>query len=105
MTHQEFVEAYRQGQLQVQIDPALAGKYISHKLLLPVVITPIIGLGCAMVLWKFYWIGAGLVLLGFILHRFIKASATNFVLTRALQDERTYSEVTGFNIMTLRSKE
>lgn len=99
MTHQEFVEAYHRGTVKVQVDPVQAGKYLSRKLLLPVLVTPVIGVGAALVLWGLVWVGLLLVIAGFFLPRIVKFSAPGFVLTRALEEESIYQEVIRTGIM------
>jgi hypothetical protein len=47
----------------VQVDRALAAKYLSSRLWLPVVVTPVIGVGAALALWSWVWQGLTLVAL------------------------------------------
>lgn len=99
MRHAEFVAAYREGRIRVEIEPAAAAKFMSARLLLPLVMLPVLGLGVALALVG--WIGTGLSLLaaGILIPRLIKRSAPRFVLTQALEDERFYDEVTAAGIL------
>lgn len=99
MTHDEFRATYSAGKAKVDIDPQLAARYVSARLLLPIMVLPVLGLGVALALVG--WIYTGLVLLaaGFIVPRLIKRSAPSFVLLQSLQDEDIYVEVTRGNIM------
>ncbi|MBI2311134.1 MAG: hypothetical protein HYU77_01330 [Betaproteobacteria bacterium] len=101
MTHQEFVAAYRQGRVRVNVDPVLAGKYLTAKMLLPVVVTPVIGVGAALMLIGFFWLGLAIAVFGILLPRLIKMTAPGFVLTRALQEEKVYQEVTRAGILNI----
>ncbi len=99
MTHAEFVAAYSAGALKVEIDPKAAARYVSARLLLPLVALPVLGIGVALALVG--WIFTGLVILaaGIVVPRLIKRSAPHFVLMQSLQDEDIYAEVTRGNIM------
>jgi hypothetical protein len=48
VTHDEFAEAYRAGSIRVEIDRAAAARYMSGRLLLPLVMLPILGIGVAL---------------------------------------------------------
>ncbi|MGD9953407.1 MAG: hypothetical protein AB7S87_12585, partial [Burkholderiales bacterium] len=43
MTHAEFVAAYREGRLEVQIDKAAAARLVSARRMLPLVLLPLFG--------------------------------------------------------------
>ena len=92
MTHAEFVAAYREGRLKVQVDKSAAARMVSARLMLPLVLLPVMGLGVALALVGYFVIGA-LVFLAAIGLRFaVRRSAPGFVLQRALADERFYAE-------------
>jgi hypothetical protein len=99
MMHAEFVSAYGAGRIKVEIDPKNAARYLSARLLLPFVMMPVIGIGIALVLIGWIWTGIVLMATGIIAPRLIKRSASRFVLTRALEDERVYQEVTRLAIL------
>lgn len=101
MTYHDFLSAYHSGRIRVQIDTVAAGKYLSARLLLPVFILPIIGLGAALMLWGFIWAGIAMGVAGIVLRYLVKLSAPNFVLTRALESEDAYREATQFNILKI----
>lgn len=103
MNHCEFQETYRRGEVRVEVDRALAAKYLSARLLLPVFVTPIIGLGAALALWGLTWQGLLLVILGAALPQLIRASAPHFVLTQALEDEAVYREAVAGGIIIVRN--
>ena len=99
MTHSEFIDAYGKRKIKVEIDPAAAARYLSARLLLPLVILPVLGAGVALALTGWIWSGLTIIAIGIIAPRMIKRSAPHFVLTQALQDEQIYREVTGTNIL------
>lgn len=99
MTHNEFVNAYSARSIKVEIDPAAAARYLSARLLLPLVMLPVLGCGVALALTGWIWSGLTVIAIGIIAPRMIKRSAPHFILTHALQDERIYREVTAANIL------
>jgi len=101
MTHTEFVSAYGAGKIKIQIDPASAARYISARLLLPLVMMPVIGIGIALALTGHIWAGLAIIAAGIIVPRLIKRSAPHFILTQALQDEKIYGEVTRAGILQI----
>jgi hypothetical protein len=101
MTHGEFVSAYGAGKIKVEVDPGNAARYISARLLLPLVMMPVMGVGIALALTGWIWTGITVLVLGIITPRLIKRSAPHFVLTQALEDERVYREVTQSNVLRI----
>lgn len=101
MTHSEFVVAYRNGDVTVDIDRAAAGKFVSARLLLPVVRLPALGIGVALALTG--WISTGLLIvaIGTVLPILIKRSAPHFVLTQTLQDSRFYDDAVAAGVVTV----
>ena len=92
MTHAEFVAAHREGRLRVQVDRDAAARLVSARLMLPLVLLPVMGLGVALALVGHTLAGA-LVFIAALTVRFaVRRSAAGFVLQRALADERFYGE-------------
>lgn len=94
MTHAEFFAAHRNGTLRVTVDPALAARYVSARLLLPLMMMPVLGAGVALALTGMVWSGLAVIAAGIVLPRLIKLTAPRFVLAQALQDEKIYLELT-----------
>jgi hypothetical protein len=92
MTHAEFIAAYREGRLQVQVDKSAAARMVSARLLLPFVLLPVMGLGVALALVGHFIVGALIFLAALSLRFAVRRSAPGFVLQRALADERFYAE-------------
>jgi hypothetical protein len=99
VTHSEFVAAYRERRIRIHIDPRAAAKYMSARLLLPLVMMPVLGIGVALALIGWVWAGLAVIAIGIIAPRLIKRSATRFIVTNALKDERFYLDVTGAQVM------
>lgn len=92
LTHEEFRSAYAAGEVRVTIDPALAARFVSARLLLPLFMLPVLGIGVGLALMG--WIITGLLVIaaGIVLPRLIKRGAPRFVLTQSLTDERFYED-------------
>lgn len=103
MTHAEFLRAYTAGEIRVEVDPAGAARFLSARLLLPLVMLPVLGGGVALALIGWIWTGLAVLAAGIAAPRLIKRSAPHFVLTQALQDERTYHELTQSNVLRISS--
>lgn len=92
MTHEAFVAAYRSGALRVTIDRAAAARFVSARLLLPLVMLPILGIGVALALLGWIWVGLIVIAVGTGAPVLIKRSAPHFVITHALQDAKFYED-------------
>ena len=92
MTHAEFVAAYRAGTIGVDIDRKEAARFVSRRLLLPLVMLPILGAGTALALTGWVWTGLAVIALASVVPILIKRSATHFVLTQSLEDEQFYGD-------------
>jgi len=101
MEYAEFIAAYGQGRIKVEIDPQEAARYVSARLLLPLVMMPVLGVGVALALSGWIWTGLAVIAAGIVVPRLIKRSAPHFILTQALQDEKIYREVTQAEILRI----
>lgn len=101
MTHTEFISAYGTGKIKIEIDPKGAARYISARLLLPLVMMPVVGIGIALALTGWIYTGIAVLAIGIIVPRLIKRSAPHFILTQALQDDKIYGEVTQAGILQI----
>jgi hypothetical protein len=93
MTHAEFVAAYHRGEVKVEFDPRGAARFISARLLLPLVMMPILGIGVAVALVGWFFTGLAIIALGIAAPQLIKRSAPHFLLQQSLADERIYEEL------------
>ena len=103
MTHAEFVEAYRSSAIRVHVDRSAAARFMSARLLLPLVMLPVLGAGVAMALTGWVWTGLAIIAVGTIAPIFIKRSAPNFVITHALEDAKFYDDVTASGLLQVES--
>ena len=94
MTHSEFVAAYARGEIRVEVDPKGAARHLSARLLLPFVMMPVVGIGIALALIGWFFLGLAVIALGIVVPQLIKRSAPHFLLTQALEDEAVYEETT-----------
>ena len=99
MTHSEFVTAYTRGEIKVEIDPPGAARFLSARLLLPLVMLPVLGLGVGLALIGWYLTGLAIVAAGIVVPRLIKRSAPHFIMTQALQDAAIYDEAVRAGIL------
>lgn len=101
MTHEEFRRAYGSGVIEVQIDRAGAARYLSARLLLPLVRLPVLGAGVALALIGWIWTGLAVIGAAIAVPGLIRRSAGQFVLSQALQDESVYRDVTHAQILRI----
>lgn len=93
MTHQEFVEAYRNGTLNMSMSQPVAAKYLSRRLLLPLFMLPILGVAVALALVGWLYTGIAVFLVALILPRLIKRNAIPILIYQALQDPEMYEDL------------
>ncbi|HEX2829492.1 MAG TPA: hypothetical protein VHP37_24320 [Burkholderiales bacterium] len=101
MEYKEFVEAYHAGRIRVDIDRKGAARFVSRRLLLPLIMMPILGVGTALAIIGWIWTGLAIIAVGTIVPMFIRVSAPNFVMTQSLHDARFYSDAYRAGIMHL----
>lgn len=99
MTHSEFVAAYQRGAIKVEFDPRGAARFLSSRLLLPLVMMPILGIGVAVALVGWFLSGLAIIALGIVAPQLIKRSAPHFLLQQALHDAVVYDELTKAGVM------
>ena len=100
MTHNEFVQGYRSGQLAAHVNKtmamqlmnttAVAKRYRAAHLFWSWVWFLSIPAAIACFIWTKWWIGIIVLVVGFMLPRAIKESAYQFVLEQALEDEQFF---------------
>ena len=103
MTHSEFTAAYARGEIKVEIDPKSAARYLSARLLLPLVMLPVLGAGVALALIGWIFTGLAVIAAGIIAPQLIKRGAAHFILTQALQDAAVYEDVTRAGLLRVTS--
>ncbi|OGA21408.1 MAG: hypothetical protein A3I02_09235 [Betaproteobacteria bacterium RIFCSPLOWO2_02_FULL_67_26] len=103
MTHAEFAAAYARGEIKVDVDPQGAARFISARLLLPLMQMPVLGIGVALALVGWLFTGLVIIALGIAAPRLIKRSAPHFVFQQALNDPAVYDEVTRAGLLRVTS--
>jgi hypothetical protein len=101
MTHEEFVAAYRQGRLRVQIDREAAARFVAGRAMLPLVLLPLLGLGVALALVGYTIAGVAIFLAALLLRFLVKRSSDGFLLWRALRDEQFYKQVLAAQVLKI----
>jgi hypothetical protein len=101
LTHREFVQACSEGRITVNFDPQAAAKFLSARLLLPLFMMPVLGLGVALALVGWLWTGLLVIALGIIVPRLIKRGAPHFLLQQMMDDEGLYREAVHAGIMQI----
>lgn len=102
VAHEEFRAGLPAGRFRVVVDPKLARRYVSQRLLLLVVVMPVIGLGIALALLGGVWAGAAVVAAGIALNRVVMWQAPRILLHLALRDPKVYAFATGNALMEVR---
>jgi len=100
MMYDEFVRAYKSGQITVAVNrhlalramssPYVAKRYKAAHLFWTWIWFLSIPAGITIIILVKWWIGLIVLVLGFFLPRAIKESSTEFVLEQALEDEEFY---------------
>lgn len=101
MTHAEFIEAYRSGSIRVNVDRTAAARFVSARLLLPLVMLPVLGVGVALALTGWLWTGLAIIAIATLAPMLIKRSAPHFVISQALQDSRFYEDVAAAGLLEI----
>ena len=100
--HAEFCQGLPAGRFRLIVNPERAKKYIRHRLFIVAIALPMLGIGAALALSGYPWLGLTLVAAGVVLHRTVTAQAARILLYLATQDARTYHEAIEFEILEVR---
>jgi len=99
MSHATFRSAYAARRVQLEIDPALAARFMSARLLLPLFMLPVLGVGVGLALMGWVVTGLAIIGVGIVVPRLIKRGAPHFILTQALADEKFYREAVNEGVL------
>ena len=99
MTHAEFASAYGRGRIRADFDRAAAGRYLSARLMLPLIALPVLGAGVALALTGHLYAGLAVAAAGMIGPRLIRRAAPGFLLRLALEDPAVYEELVRSRIL------
>lgn len=100
--HQEFRAGLPAGRFHVIVNPKLAQKYVRHRLFVVGISLPLLGIGAALAVSGYPWVGLPMIIAGGLLPRVIKAHAAKILLHLALQDAKTYLEAMEYGILEVR---
>jgi hypothetical protein len=99
----EFRAGLPAGRFRVIVNPEKAQKYIKHRLFIVGIALPLLGIGAALAISGYVWVGLPMVVLGALLPRVVKAHAPKILLHLAQQDAKTYQEAIDFEILEVRN--
>ncbi len=99
LSHHDFVAAFHNDSITVTFDPKGAARFISARLLLPLFMMPVLGIGVGLALTGRLWTGFAVIALGIIVPRLIKRGAPRFLMHQMMEDESLYRDVVHAGIM------
>jgi len=102
VAHEEFRAGLPRGRFRVVVDPKLARRYVSQRLMLIVLLMPVIGIGIALALLGARWTGGLLVLIGVVFHRLVMWQAPQILVHMATRDAKVYEHATQEGLMEVR---
>ena len=102
---EEFRAGLPAGRFRVIVNPKLARRYVSQRLLLMVLLLPVIGVGIALALTGHLLAGGLLVAGGVALNRLLMWQAPTILLHLATRDASAYEHVTSHGLMEVRRNE
>jgi len=101
MTHDEFLAGASRGEFRLEFEPRAAARYLSARLLLPLVALPVLGIGVALALIGWIFTGLSILAIGIILPRLIKRAAPRILYELAVQDPAVYEDLTRSGLMRI----
>ena len=102
VSHAEFCRGLPAGFFRLIVNPDKARKYVRHRLLIIPVTLAVAGLGTALTLSGYTWVGLGAVALAVLVNRLVAAQSAKILLHLATQDEKVYRESIDFEILEVR---
>jgi len=93
------------GRFRVIVNPKLARRYVSQRLMLMVLLLPVIGIGIALALRGAVWGGGLLVLAGIAVNRLLMWQAPQMLLHMAQRDASVYDHATRNGLLEVRRVE
>jgi hypothetical protein len=99
LSHRDFVSAFHDDTISITFDPKGAARFISARLLLPLFMMPVLGIGVGLALSGWIWTGLLVIALGIIVPRLIKRGAPRFLMQQMMEDEGLYRDVVHAGIM------
>ena len=100
--HQEFRTGLPAGRFRLILNPERAQKYVKHRLFVVGISLPMLGIGTALSVSGYPWMGLPMIIVGALMHRVIKAHAAKILLHLAFHDAKTYQEAVDYEILEVR---
>jgi hypothetical protein len=104
VSHEEFRKGIQIGRYRVIVNPALAPKYVQHRLMMKILILPVLGIGIAVGLSGYVWVGLFLVVVGILVPRLIRKKAPELLLHLAMQNQDVYREAIEYEVLEVRDR-
>jgi hypothetical protein len=98
----EFRAGLPFGRFRVIVNPALAQKYMKHRLFVVGISLVLLILGTVIGFSGYFWLGLPMVLSGVLLSRLVKAHAPKILLYLASHDPSVYRDAIEHEIMEVR---
>ncbi|MGH6639461.1 MAG: hypothetical protein ACREXN_12530 [Polaromonas sp.] len=102
VSHQAFRAGLPAGRFRLIVNPERAQKYVKHRLFVVGISLPLVGIGAALALSGYPWVGLPMIIVGALLPRVIKAHAAKILLHLALHDAKIYQEALDYEILEVR---
>ncbi len=99
LDHAAYRAAYGRGEIRVDIEPQLAYRYLSARMLLPLVMLALLGVGVALAMAVHWFPGVLVIIAGFVLPRLTRMSAAGFLMARSLDDATVYADLVRLGIL------
>lgn len=94
-----FLEAYGKGEVIVNFERKAAAKFLSARMLLPLFMLPVLGIGVSLALVGWLWTGLAVIGLAILIPRVVKGGAPHFLMQQILEDEGLYRELLAGNVI------
>ncbi|HYP82134.1 hypothetical protein [Variovorax sp.] len=102
VSHADFCTGLAAGRMRVVVNPKLARRFVTQRLMLMIFLIPLIGVGVVVAMSGQVWAGGAIVAFGVILNRVLMFQAGNIVVQLALRDAKVYESVTQDGVMEVR---
>ena len=104
VSHEAFRAGLPAGHFRVVVNPTLAPKYVQHRLWIKMLLLPVLGIGIALGISGYLWVGLGLVLVGVLTPRLIRKRSAELLLHLATRDKDIYREAIDYEILEVRAR-
>jgi predicted membrane-bound spermidine synthase len=103
LSHEQFVAAFHEGRIKVEVDRKGAIRLVSARLLLPLFLLPVFGLAVALAIAGYLITGIAIFAGAWLVRFFIRSSSPGFVLSSSLRDPAFYTQALGAGLLRIRT--